>query len=252
VASDGAPGTTRFSRPDYYKVLQVDESAHPDVVRAAYRTLLRTLGKHPDLGGSGDEAQTIIEAYRTLSDPARRSAYDRWLRAHSARPARKLPAPPPPPPPPAPRVVDWVRALLPEYRLAPKAPFARSFDLVLEGPGMLTPRLYLKTFPAITRAQWPTIFILCRAVGVARPGLVPSTDLVLLVARTVQELEAFVAEAERHSGQWAWNRWLIGLATLVPPALHTGSVVIVPSALRRLRGALLALPPDEVARLRES
>jgi curved DNA-binding protein CbpA len=34
------------------------------------------LKKHPDLGGNFEEAQAINEAYETLSDPAKRAAYD--------------------------------------------------------------------------------------------------------------------------------------------------------------------------------
>ncbi|HEV8226442.1 MAG TPA: J domain-containing protein [Methylomirabilota bacterium] len=39
-----------FGRREYYRLLQVDPDVHPEIVRAAYRTLLRVLGKHPDVG----------------------------------------------------------------------------------------------------------------------------------------------------------------------------------------------------------
>lgn len=55
-----------FGRRDYYyRLLQVDPAAHPEIVRAAYRTLFRVLGKHPDVGGHDREASAIIEAYAT-------------------------------------------------------------------------------------------------------------------------------------------------------------------------------------------
>lgn len=219
-----------FRRQDYYRLLQVDPIAHPEVIRAAYRTLLRVLGKHPDLGGSADEAQTIIEAYSTLSQPERRRAYDQWLAVHSA-PVRPVPARPPDP-------TRWIRGLLPGHRLAPAAPFARSFDLVLESPGPLASRLYVKTFSLVTRANWPTIFVLCKAVAVARRGFLPSTDVVLIVAREVQGLAPFLAESRRHTARWAWNRSDIAVCTLAPPALHTGGGRLLPAVLRRLQAAL--------------
>src|SRR5437773_6615101 len=116
-----------FERRDYYRVLQVDPAAHPEVVRAAYRTLLRVLGKHPDLGGEDDEARGIIEAYETLSKPERRQAYDAWLRAHSGGgPARAASSPVSATGVPS-EVASWIRGVLSEYHDAPKAPFASRF-----------------------------------------------------------------------------------------------------------------------------
>jgi hypothetical protein len=219
-----------FARPDYYRVLQVDPAAHPEVVRAAYRTLLRVLGKHPDLGGSGGEATRIIEAYRTLGDPERRRAYDQWLAAHSAPPAPVSAL--------APGVATWIRIALPDYRLAPAAPFARSFDMVLEGPAPFGPRLYVKALPVVGRAQWPTIGVLCRAIGVARPGPLPSLDVVLLVGDRVDDQDLLLREARRHSARWGWHRLVIAFCALMPPGLHTSPMLVVPGLLRRLRAAL--------------
>ena len=114
-----------FGRRDYYRLLQVDPAAHPEIVRAAYRTHLRVLGKHPDVGGQGTEASAIIEAYATVSNPERRRAYDMWLRAHAAPPraVQGFPA----------DVDQWMRSVLAEYHEAPTAPFAGRFDLVLDG-----------------------------------------------------------------------------------------------------------------------
>lgn len=220
---------------DPYKVLQVDSSAHPEVVRAAYRTLLRVLGKHPDLGGNDSEARTIIEAYEILSNPERRHAYDQWLRVHSAPGSSS--ADPPPTTPMSPAVVNWIRLTLPEFRNAPRAPFARSFDFVLEGPAPLASRLYVKGYPLITRANWPTIFVLCRAVGVARRAVLPSTDVVLLVSYRVQDLKMFLDAAIDQSAQWAWNRSVISVCTLSPLTVHPGRVTVLPNTVRRLRTA---------------
>lgn len=234
----------RFERTDYYQILQIDPSADLEVVRSAYRTLLKVLGKHPDLGGKESEARNIIEAYTTLSNPERRRAYDQWLQAHSVAPPPIAAGPPP--------LVGWVRTVLPEYTLAPQAPFARSFDLVLEGPGPTVPRFYVKSFSLITRANWPTIFVLCRAVGVARQGLMPSTDVVLVTARQIEGLDAFLREAVRQSAQWAWNRCLIAALTLSPLELHAKGIKVLPDALKRLRADLADAPEFQPAWRKEA
>ncbi len=62
---------------DFYSVLGVPPSADPDTIRRAYLNLVRQL--HPDLVGHSGTAhfQEIAEAYETLSDPVKRSSYDR-------------------------------------------------------------------------------------------------------------------------------------------------------------------------------
>jgi hypothetical protein len=222
-----------FGRRDYYRVLQVDPSAHAEVVRAAYRTLLRVLGHHPDLGGKDAEARTIIEAYQTLGKPERRHAYDLWLRSHSA--PSSPPSPPPRAAPVLPRQVEeWIRGVLADYHDAPKAPFASRFDLVLEAPAPSSDRLYVKAFPLLAQEQWPTAFTLCRAVAVGRSGLLPSTDVILLVASQVRDLKGFLEESIHHSAQWAWNRCLIAVCAPPPIRVQTGRIVLMPSLLRRL------------------
>jgi hypothetical protein len=232
---------TEFDRPDFYRILQVDPRAHPEVIRSAYRTLLRVLGKHPDLGGDPGEARTIITAYHTLSDARRREAYDQWLRAHSATPGRPAvtaaPAPPAPPEPPAAPSLNWIRNALTDYRFAFRAPFARSFDLVLERPSLTTPRVYAKAYASITREQWPAILLLCEAIRVARHGLWPSSDTIVLVSARVDDLSALLAAGHRHSAPWSWSRTIIGICTLDPPRVHRGW--IVPSqALRCIEASL--------------
>ena len=65
---------------DYYKILEVDRRASPEVIKKAYRTL--SMKFHPDKQSrsvSPEEAarmQQLNEAYDILSDPLRRQRYD--------------------------------------------------------------------------------------------------------------------------------------------------------------------------------
>lgn len=68
---------------NFYELLRVSRSAPPEVIHAAYRTLMATLKKHPDLGGDPEEAVLINTAYEVLSDTARRAAYDADLDTES-------------------------------------------------------------------------------------------------------------------------------------------------------------------------
>ena len=63
--------------PDYYEVLQVSRRADPLILTKAYRLLAALY--HPDNKETGDEEKfrQVVDAYRELSDPLRRSAYDR-------------------------------------------------------------------------------------------------------------------------------------------------------------------------------
>lgn len=66
----------------HYTVLGVGAGASQESIREAYRRLAREF--HPDrVGGSaagGEKMPAINEAYRVLSDPARRAVYDATLR----------------------------------------------------------------------------------------------------------------------------------------------------------------------------
>jgi hypothetical protein len=73
--------------PDFYRTLQVDPCAHPLVIKAAYRTLIRTA--HPDVGGDVRVAQSLTRAYSILSDRESRSSYDRM---RDSRTSLKTPA----------------------------------------------------------------------------------------------------------------------------------------------------------------
>jgi DnaJ-class molecular chaperone len=65
---------------DYYKVLQIDQSACPEVVQKAYKAL--SLQHHPDKHPparrpeAAEKMQQLNRAYAVLSDPALRQKYD--------------------------------------------------------------------------------------------------------------------------------------------------------------------------------
>jgi hypothetical protein len=67
------------NRRNYYRLLQVQPDAPIEVIRASYRTLMRELKQHPDLGGNSLHAALLNEAYRTLSNSTVRAEYDRKL-----------------------------------------------------------------------------------------------------------------------------------------------------------------------------
>jgi len=64
---------------DLYQVLGVGRDAGPEELQRAYRKLARTY--HPDVNSSPDAEdrfKEVNEAYHVLSDPAKRSRYDRF------------------------------------------------------------------------------------------------------------------------------------------------------------------------------
>jgi curved DNA-binding protein CbpA len=77
----------------YYAILEVDPSAPPEAIAAAFRRKAREL--HPDVPETGD-AEAFIEAkqaYDVLSDADRRAAYDRAAAAPAAEPQEAEPMP---------------------------------------------------------------------------------------------------------------------------------------------------------------
>lgn len=65
---------------DYYEVLGVDKNADDDTLKKAYRSLARKY--HPDLHPGDKECEEkfkeLSEAYEVLSDPDKKSTYDRF------------------------------------------------------------------------------------------------------------------------------------------------------------------------------
>ena len=62
---------------DYYHILQISPNAEQETIERVYRFLAKKY--HPDNGsgeGNADKFRAIIEAYRVLSDPEKRAAYD--------------------------------------------------------------------------------------------------------------------------------------------------------------------------------
>lgn len=59
---------------NYYQTLGVNKDATQDELKRAYRKLASQ--HHPDKGGNHSKFQEVEEAYRTLSDPQKRSMYD--------------------------------------------------------------------------------------------------------------------------------------------------------------------------------
>ena len=69
--------TMNTTLKNFYKILQIDPSAEPAIIKAAYRTLMLQLKRHPDHGGSTDDAKDINMAYQVLRDPITRKEYDK-------------------------------------------------------------------------------------------------------------------------------------------------------------------------------
>ena len=67
----------KTQQQDFYEVLQVSPRAHPLIINKAFRLLAALY--HPDNKQTGDEEsfKQVGEAYRALSDPLNRAAYDR-------------------------------------------------------------------------------------------------------------------------------------------------------------------------------
>jgi DnaJ-domain-containing protein 1 len=75
---------------NYYKVLQVDPSAEPEVIIAAYKRL--ALKYHPDRNQSPEAAQRMKEiniAYEVLCEAVKRGQYDKQMSSHSEQEERE-------------------------------------------------------------------------------------------------------------------------------------------------------------------
>lgn len=76
---------------NYYETLEVSPSASPEVIRAAYKSLMQRY--HPDRNPGDAMAATratrVVQAYEVLSDAAQRAAYDQQLQAGVAASAMR-------------------------------------------------------------------------------------------------------------------------------------------------------------------
>lgn len=84
---------------NHYEVLGVEAASSVDEIRVAYRGLAREL--HPDVSAARDGGASMArvnEAWRVLSDPVSRRAYDRTLPQQGAAPFCHAPTTPQPPP----------------------------------------------------------------------------------------------------------------------------------------------------------
>jgi curved DNA-binding protein CbpA len=85
---------------DFYEILEVQPDADVALIKSQYRKLVRE--NHPDIAPDKEAAharmQLILEAYNTLSDAEKRTAYDRVRKGESepakttARPAQARPS----------------------------------------------------------------------------------------------------------------------------------------------------------------
>lgn len=68
---------------NYYKILQVDKDASPEIIKVAYKLLVKK--NHPDLKEGEDKKNAeekikeINEAYDVLSNPVKKSEYDQSI-----------------------------------------------------------------------------------------------------------------------------------------------------------------------------
>merc|ERR1719436_359495 len=70
----------RSSKPvdntSFYKALEVEKGASEPEIKKAYRKL--AVKHHPDKGGDPEKFKEITRAYEVLSDPEKRSTYDKY------------------------------------------------------------------------------------------------------------------------------------------------------------------------------
>lgn len=60
---------------NYYDALEIERTVDEGAIKKAYKRA--ALVHHPDKGGSDEQFQTIYEAFQVLSDPVKRSEYDK-------------------------------------------------------------------------------------------------------------------------------------------------------------------------------
>jgi curved DNA-binding protein CbpA len=150
------------SVPTYYDVLQVERSAAPERVRAAYRKLAQKY--HPDkMPGNANAVRAmaaINAAYEVLSDPHRRAEHDLWIR-RAERTSRPLP--------PVPAVPKDLWAYL---HPATSWPWYLLFGTTVLALGTVATALYLTVMPA-RAASAPVAQPCTVAAATPQPGCRP-------------------------------------------------------------------------------
>ena len=76
--------------PDFYEVLGVNRKASTEEIRAAYKRMLRQV--HPDSGGNAGLFRLVQQAWETLGDSTKRTAYDREQAADGPTPGNGRPS----------------------------------------------------------------------------------------------------------------------------------------------------------------
>ncbi len=63
---------------NYYEILEVSPNASPEVIKAAYKSLMQRYhpDRNPDNAGIAERASLVVQAYEVLSDANTRVAYD--------------------------------------------------------------------------------------------------------------------------------------------------------------------------------
>ena len=176
--------------PTHYEILGVSEQASSIEIKSAYRK--RLLQIHPDAAPenastANEKTQRLIEAYRLLSVPDKRCAYDADLsRERSAPPARMGPPPP-------------SRSLFPDPRLLMRD---LGFNCAVCGARDAS----LRVTPALYRVHRIAGFLSGDRVAVDRPG----RAVVCRVCRRHGLLHAALLCAFSGSALFAGTVYLVG------------------------------------------
>jgi curved DNA-binding protein CbpA len=71
---------------NYYDLMQINPRAEIETVQRVYRILAARYDPKNSQTGDPERFRMLTEAYEVLSNPAKRSAYDRWLESSQAAP----------------------------------------------------------------------------------------------------------------------------------------------------------------------
>ena len=86
LLKDSVDTDRKTGQMNYYELLEVSPNASPEVLKAAYKSLMQRY--HPDRNPGNAEAAKraalVVQAYEVLSDSGKRAAYDHELKVRSA------------------------------------------------------------------------------------------------------------------------------------------------------------------------